>query len=108
MILILTWYFVDNNYHMMSPGQNCPIHEVILTENDCRTASNKLGPVYQYSFTSASYPAGCNYNDIYNETYFNSIISPSSTHPEKFRSSYVGLCTKTGIELFTIDYYINY
>ena len=78
------------------PGVNCPLFNLITTENECADAADHLGHIFQWHTTGADLPAGCIYNVATSRIFLNREIDPANTSP---RIEYGGVCKgeKNGI-----------
>ena len=74
-------------------GHNCPIDAIITTEEGCKLAAGALGLFYSGTVAAANYAAGC--FSIQQGAFFNQIVDPSSTYPERFLFS-GGICLYRG------------
>ena len=91
------WYIIlgaSNWCRMISKGRNCPNTEIITTEKGCKQAAEELGLSYSGVVDAASYAAGC--FSIQEGVFFNKLVDPSSTYPERFLFS-GGVCLNLGI-----------
>ena len=79
-------------------GHNCPFHETIKTEEGCKLAADTLGLSYSGSVGAANYAAGC--FSIQQDAFFNQIVNPSSTYPDRFLFS-GGICLYRGNSIFS-------
>ena len=78
--------FIDESppYFATSKGQNCLESETVSTEEECITASEKIGREYVGRTTSKKRPAGCYWvitslsNTDYPNSYFNTILEAHS------------------------------
>ena len=82
-----------DKYFKNGVGENCPVNQIIDTENKCKAAADILGLFYMEASNSGDYPAGCYYKGWYG--YFNEITDPSQTNPANF-DSIGGLCIEMG------------
>ena len=89
---------------MISKGRNCPNTEIITTEEGCKQAAKELGLSYSGVVDAASYAAGC--FSIQEGVFFNKLVDPSSTYPERFLFS-GGVCLNLGIRCIFSKMFIS-
>ena len=93
-------------YRTALNGENCADGEIVLNEDDCKAASDKLGTEYVGRTTSRGRPAGCYWarrsisNMDYAFSYFNTIVNVSSAKPIKGRK-HGGICSVSNNEPYT-------
>ena len=82
-------------------GENCPTGSVVVTVEECMTASSVLEFQYfgkQEDYNKHHMPAGCFWMQDATgsyQSYFNKIVDPSQTWPDAFRGR-GGVCVKDG------------
>ena len=85
----------------MAPvGSNCPIEDIISSEDLCKQAISRLnGLIFQSRQIKQDSPAGC-YVTNGKHGYFNSVTDPTKTN---IRGSHArGLCKETGIVIYIL------
>ena len=68
-------------YWRTNGGENCPLDNVVVTEDKCREAASQLRLTYRYRGSWDHSPAGCYVNS--GDVYFNRMTDPSRTDPSK-------------------------
>ena len=70
-------------------NEDCPINDIISTEQECIEAAGQQPGEYKYRYNFVNRPAGCFTYTSSGNTYFNEIIDPSVTSPT---NGAAGLC----------------
>lgn len=78
---------LPGQYFRTPTGEECPLKNIVVTEDDCKIGANELWMTWAYRHNSTVYPAGCFFYQ--NGVYFNPIIDPSKTDVD---SVYGGIC----------------
>ena len=78
-----------------SSQKNCPILEVVTARKDCEAASDQLGIKFGGSSSRNDKPAGC--HKLNANFFFNTIIDPALTMPEKFLYHVEAVCGRLGM-----------
>ena len=93
-------------YYTTSKEKNCEHGEIVLTEEECKVASERLGRKYVGRTRSEGRPAGCYWvfkslsNREHACSYFNTIVDASSSEPTNGRE-HGGICKKSKIKQYT-------
>ena len=93
-------------YYTTSKEKNCEHGEIVLTEEECKVASERLGRKYVGRSRSEGRPAGCYWvfkslsNREHACSYFNTIVDASSSEPTNGRE-HGGICKKSKIKQYT-------
>ena len=83
-------------------GTNCPLKDIIKTENQCKAAASKKGLEYVGKGTHADRPAGCYSYGLtgdFSKVAFNTITDPDSTSN---LGEFAGLCKSGTIRKWNI------
>ena len=79
----MTFEFIEYPNWISPKGTNCPLNDIIKTENECKAAAVKKGLEYIPNPSGhADRPAGCysyGYTSASDSVAFNTIIDPTST-----------------------------
>ena len=87
-----------DRYWKTPTGKNCPVGQVVLTPNDCRSAAKELGMIYRWIKTRKNRPAGCFFYE--ENLYFNQETNPLVTNPPFLSNKNGAVCTKGILTLF--------
>ena len=80
-------FISSGGMYWVSKNEDCPLIQIISTENECIIAAGQQTGEYKSSTSYSHKPAGC--YRLNGHTYFNSNIDPSSTNPT---DDSAGLC----------------
>ena len=98
--------FIEYPNWISPKGTNCPLNDIIKTQNECKVAAGKMGLVYREDLKAAhsTRPAGCysyGYTSDSTDVGFNTITDPTSTSN---LGELAGLCESSTIMKLIISY----